>query len=619
MKKKKLVLSLVLGLGFSMFAFAENADAAKNMHRLYNPNSGEHFYTADTNEKNNILKHGWRYEGIAWTAPDSGDNVYRLYNPNSGEHHYTTGVNEKNHLVKLGWRYEGVGWKSDTYKGQALYRLYNPNGGAGSHHYTKDKNERSHLLKVGWRNENIGWFGMNPAQKFNIVIVHKGSDGKQLSKQTVAVKRDNNYTAKSKTFSGYTLKGAKTQTVKADKAKTITFNYTKNAVKPPATVQKFKVTVVHKGSDGKVLETESPVSIEKGKKYTAKAKTFSGYYGSKTATQTITVTKDSTITFMYAKKDPANKTMLQKLYDEVKATQKGNYTDASWNTFQTALTTTKNVLANSTWQQEIDDTWWKLNNAFKGLVENTTPVQKYNVTVVHKGNDGVTLQTEPTVSIEKGKQFTAYSKTFNGYTLNGNSSQTVTVNANATITFNYTKNVVEEDLIALENQINSQALANINAHRQNKGKSALKFNAILQKASTIRSRELAVKFDHIRPNGTDSSTVAEDLGYDKLCWNENIYQGGGTMEWLKTYGAKRLVNAWIESAGHNATLLSNYDIEAAVGVYIRDNGGGHYSLFAVYTPGEPRFSSINAQNAEKTVESSIKETQATTESSSTQQ
>ena len=34
------------------------------MHRLYNPNSGEHFYTGDVSEKNYLSSIGWKYEGI---------------------------------------------------------------------------------------------------------------------------------------------------------------------------------------------------------------------------------------------------------------------------------------------------------------------------------------------------------------------------------------------------------------------------------------------------------------------------------------------------------------------------------------------------------------------------
>lgn len=161
MKKSQLALGVALGISFATFAFAEDADAASNMNRLYNPNSGEHFYTKDNNEKNNLVKHGWKYEGIGWVAPDTGADVYRLYNKNAGDHHYTTNLAEKNNLVKLGWKYEGVGWKSDTYKGVKLYRAYNPNARAGSHNYTTNNAEQKNLIRVGWRDEGTAWFGMN--------------------------------------------------------------------------------------------------------------------------------------------------------------------------------------------------------------------------------------------------------------------------------------------------------------------------------------------------------------------------------------------------------------------------------------------------------------------------
>ena len=39
------------------------------MYRLYNPNSGEHFYTASVSERNNLYDLGWHYEGVGWFAP----------------------------------------------------------------------------------------------------------------------------------------------------------------------------------------------------------------------------------------------------------------------------------------------------------------------------------------------------------------------------------------------------------------------------------------------------------------------------------------------------------------------------------------------------------------------
>lgn len=133
------------------------------MYRLYNPNSGEHFYTGSLEEKNNLVTAGWNYEGIAWNAPTrSGAPVYRLYNPNSGDHHYTMSKEETDNLVSIGWKYEGVCWNSVAAGAPGavpLYRLYNPNADCGSHHYTTSIEERDHLVSVGWILEGIGWFG----------------------------------------------------------------------------------------------------------------------------------------------------------------------------------------------------------------------------------------------------------------------------------------------------------------------------------------------------------------------------------------------------------------------------------------------------------------------------
>lgn len=137
--------------------FTKNAPPVTKvtMFRLYNKNSGEHFYTKTAAEKNNLVKVGWKYEGIGWYAPDKGTPVYRLYNKNAGDHHYTTNVNEKNNLVKVGWKYEGVAWYSGGTK--KVYRQYNPNAKSGAHNYTTNKAENDKLVKVGWRAEGIGW------------------------------------------------------------------------------------------------------------------------------------------------------------------------------------------------------------------------------------------------------------------------------------------------------------------------------------------------------------------------------------------------------------------------------------------------------------------------------
>ncbi len=133
-------------------------DVGITMHRLYNPNSGEHFYTADEKERDDVVEAGWNYEGVGWVAPSAGSEVYRLYNPNAGDHHYTPDVAERDHLISVGWNYEGVGWFSGgTY---ALLRQYNPNAIAGAHNFTCDADENANLVSLGWRAEGIGWYAI---------------------------------------------------------------------------------------------------------------------------------------------------------------------------------------------------------------------------------------------------------------------------------------------------------------------------------------------------------------------------------------------------------------------------------------------------------------------------
>lgn len=148
--------------GTKVYATVNVAVTTQEMYRLYNPNSGEHFYTASTGERDGLKKLGWRDEGTGWIAPvKSNTPVYRLYNPNAGDHHYTTSVKERDDLKSAGWRDEGIGWYSAENDGKKpLYREYNPNAVAGAHNYTLSKEENDHLVKLGWRGEGYAWYAV---------------------------------------------------------------------------------------------------------------------------------------------------------------------------------------------------------------------------------------------------------------------------------------------------------------------------------------------------------------------------------------------------------------------------------------------------------------------------
>lgn len=132
-----------------------------DMLRLYNPYSGEHLYTADPGERDNLVRLGWRYEGVGWNAPVSGSEVYRLYNPYSSDHHYTMSRGEYDSLVTHGWIGEGVCWHSAPKStGVPVYRQFNPYAWVGTHNYTTNAAERDNLISLGWEDEGVAWYGV---------------------------------------------------------------------------------------------------------------------------------------------------------------------------------------------------------------------------------------------------------------------------------------------------------------------------------------------------------------------------------------------------------------------------------------------------------------------------
>lgn len=148
----KIFTTLFIALTLVVIPSTTNINAADSvkMYRVYNPNSGEHFYTSDVEERNNLVWSGWTAEGIGWYAPSTSNTpVYRLYS--GTDHHYTMDASERDNLIKAGWKYEGIGWYSDDNKTVPLYRQYNPyvdpnakTNNSGSHNYTTDKSENDH-------------------------------------------------------------------------------------------------------------------------------------------------------------------------------------------------------------------------------------------------------------------------------------------------------------------------------------------------------------------------------------------------------------------------------------------------------------------------------------------
>lgn len=131
-------------------------DEKNGIYRLYNPNSGEHFFTRNASGVYDLTSIGWRYEGIAWH--EAGDvDVYRLYSGN--EHMYVTKIKELADLVIAKWSLEKSAFKCFAEPGDdrvPVFRLYNKNG--GRHMFTADVKERDTLVRAGWTLEGIAFY-----------------------------------------------------------------------------------------------------------------------------------------------------------------------------------------------------------------------------------------------------------------------------------------------------------------------------------------------------------------------------------------------------------------------------------------------------------------------------
>ncbi len=98
-------------------------------------------------------------------------------------------------------------------------------------------------------------------------------------------------------------------------------------------------------------------------------------------------------------------------------------------------------------------------------------------------------------------------------------------------------------------QMAAELIRLVNEVRAEYGLAALSQSELLSQAAQIRAEEIAVVFDHVRPDGRECFTVLDDLGIS--CWScgENIALGQKTPQ--------EVLSAWMTSEGHRGNILSS--------------------------------------------------------------
>ncbi len=389
-----------------------DADSTVVMYRLYNPNNHEHFYTSSTKERDHLVKIHWgNYEGPAWKAPtNTGKLVYRLYNKGLRDHHYTASWNE----VK--WLTKNYGW---TYEGPA-WRSANKNNHPVYRLFLKGVTSGSHHYTSSWK--EVQWLTKNYGWKYEGVGWYGADDASTPKVNKSALQAL--YTSVSRTKNN---------------------NYTNASWK---NFQNALTNAKHVLDNSKANQKQVD---------TAKNQLDSAYKN--------------------LRKNPAptvNKNALQSLYNQVKGIAKGDYTDATWTPFQTALNHAKTVLDNTkATQSQVNDAKNKLETAYKGLTHKPKPVN-YTVTVNHvDAQTGQTIATEQ-ATVKAGTTYTAQAKAFKyddndttnnfSYEITGATTQSKKIDTNTTITFSYDE--VHQVFIRCTDNYTSDYLIN-NQHNRN--------------------------------------------------------------------------------------------------------------------------------------------------------
>lgn len=243
-----------------------HADSGIAMYRLYNPNTGEHFYTKEKWENDRNVSIGWQSEGIGWYAPVASNTpVYRLYNPYSGDHHYTKDKSENDWLVTLGWQAEGIGWYSDDNQTVPVYRQFNPNAVRGTHNYTTVKKENDWLASLGWRTEGIGWYAVAASDTPDAIALPVQPVTPPFYSQT-----DSNWA--NKVYGGYTM--ASTGCGVCTMAMIVSARLGKSILPPEIADYLYSIGLYNNGG---VYGTNGASFIEAGKRYGLPSENIGSY------------------------------------------------------------------------------------------------------------------------------------------------------------------------------------------------------------------------------------------------------------------------------------------------------------------------------------------------------
>lgn len=128
-----------------------------------------------------------------------------------------------------------------------------------------------------------------------------------------------------------------------------------------------------------------------------------------------------------------------------------------------------------------------------------------------------------------------------------------------------TPEIPDNEVEVPDTSLAMQVFSLVNSERAKYGLSPLTYDTTLSRAANIRAVEIKSLFSHTRPNGQSCFTVLDEVGYSYRSAGENIAYGQRS--------AKEVMDAWMNSEGHRANILGDYDY---IGIGVYESGGVIY-------------------------------------------
>lgn len=296
--------------------------------------------------------------------------------------------------------------------------------------------------------------------------------------------------------------------------------------------------------------------------------------------------KKSSYTHTSSKKYPI--VVGQKYTYTVKAYNKNTKKSGSYN--KTGLTTrtipqTVKLISAKANNGKVNVTWNKAGGADKYVLFYKIQTSEFttNWTKVVTLDSSVTSYTvkypfKNTTNIYTVKSYNSASKVYGKYDNNGIS---VFVTAGNTGGNNNDKDDVGDDITPTPAPVNAEAMASevirlTNIERAKAGRSALIYNASLQRGAMMRAKEISTYFSHTRIDGESGDATLHEAGAGNIS-DENIAAGQRTPE--------AVVQAWMKSSGHKVALLRSSNLYIGVGFY--QDADGRYYWVQSFADGNP--------------------------------